>query len=147
MRQGTRRNGSIALVVVAGLLLSACSSGATGTSSPTATLSAQDKSACSAMEAKITQMNDALAAFSSSNTKATANQLRAVNVAIVNLGAAAQKQAKVAGPALKAQLSAVASKVSPLELALASQGGSVSVTSRAFLEAAEAVSKTCTGQR
>jgi hypothetical protein len=146
MRPGARRSRLIALLVVAGLLLGACSSSGSGNASPSTTLSSRDQAACGAVEARISQMNEALAAFSSSNTKATANQLRAVNVAIVNLGAAAQHQAKAAGPALKAQLDAVASKVSPLELALSGQGGSVSEASPGFLEPAEAVSRSCTGR-
>jgi len=95
------------------------------------------------MEAKTAQMNDALLVFTSPKAKVTANQLRAVNVAIVNLGAEAQEQAKVARPALRAQLEAVASEVSPLELALAGQGGSVNAASRSFLQAAQAVSRSC----
>jgi len=143
MQRGARGTSRTALAALFGLLLSACSSTGTGTSSSSAPLSAQDKHVCTAMEAKTAQMNDALLVFTSPKAKVTANQLRAVNVAIVNLGAEAQEQAKVASPALRAQLEAVASEVSPLELALAGQGGSVNAASRSFLQAAQAVSRSC----
>jgi hypothetical protein len=146
MPRGAQSASRTALVVLAGLLLAACSATDAGTSSSSTPLSAKDQSVCTAMEAKIAQMDDALGAFTSPKAKASANQLRAVNVAIVNLGAAAQKQAKLASPALSAQLATVASKVGPLELALSGQGGSVSATSNSFLKAAKAVSASCTAQ-
>jgi hypothetical protein len=150
MRTALARALTSTALVAAALCLTACTSSGAGSQSTgdvAPSVSRQDQPVCTAVLKKIATMNDALLAFDHSTTRATANQLRAVNVAIVNLGATAQQQAKLASPALKAQLIAVASKVSPLELALSGQGGSDAVTSSEFLKAAQAVDTTCTGQR